>query len=1064
MLALSHPVARSSPRPRCRALALLLALLAAASAGAAHGQRFLIRTYTERDGLRSSSVHDLAQDGAGRIWFLTRTGATVYDGASWSAPAGAGPRDLRGYDRIAAGGDGLWASSPWPGWPLVHLSGGRPEEVPTPGGDEAPDDDSELKTALAVVSHGATRRIALGTRGRGVEIWDGRTWRRVSTGEGLPDARVLSLAAAGDRLAVGTPGGLALLSSDGRVIRSWSAELPAGDRGVYALAYEPAPGPQGRLWVIGREWVGRIVDGGFQLVAESPGIPLDPSTLRASAETDGQGGLYFGSSMVLFHLDASSLRVSRLGRRDGLAGEGANGLMRDREDDVWVACDRGATKISSTRFASYGESHGLLEDEVTAIVERRSGEMVFGHNHGLSFFAAGRVTATRELARPDLPPLTVGRVLDLAEGPDGSLWVAAGHLGLGRIRPNGTLDWLDARPGISRRVDGVAVDHRGQVLAATFSGLDRVEDGRLRPADDLEASHVPLRRVVVGPDETLYLASARDGLLVGRPGHWQPATSSEGQAANDLYTVALDRSGRVWAGSAAGLLVLDGGRLERPAEGALRIDRPVFLLVTDARGRLWIGTDYGVYRWDGRSLHHFTARDGLAGNETNRGAGRLDREGRLWIGTDGGVSLVRGKEPARRLPAPEVELTGLEAGGRRHGLAEALRLGYGERSLTLTARAVTFVDEDAVRYRSRLAGFDKEWLESTGSTHFEARYSALPPGSYRFELQAASAAGTWSPVLSSAPITVASPVWLHWWFLTLVGLAAAALALWAHAYVDQRRAALRLGEKLDSLGVLAGGIAHDFNNLLTVVVGYVSLVQLEGGLGPGGQSHLQHARRALGRAQQLSRRLLTFSRGGSPVTAPTSVRELVRESADFASRGTNLRCELDFAADLWLAEVDEGQIGQVLGNLLINARQAMPEGGTVTIRAENAAIGRRAGHGLEPGRYLHLSVADRGCGIPPGDVGRIFDPFFTTKQDGTGLGLATAYSIVRQHGGAIEVDSEPGRGTRFDLYLPASDATEPAARGRRGAAAALRATGAPGPSSRPAARPPSPTRHVRRGR
>jgi PAS domain S-box-containing protein len=227
-------------------------------------------------------------------------------------------------------------------------------------------------------------------------------------------------------------------------------------------------------------------------------------------------------------------------------------------------------------------------------------------------------------------------------------------------------------------------------------------------------------------------------------------------------------------------------------------------------------------------------------------------------------------------------------------------------------------------------------------------------------------------------------------------------------------------QKLESLGVLAGGIAHDFNNLLTVILGYLSLVQASPRLSGRELEGLEHALRALGRAQELSRRLLTFAQGGTPVTGAVSVPRLVRECAELTCHGSAVRCELELPDDLWPAEADEGQLSQVLNNLIFNALQAMPGGGVVTISAANRELGGDDGTGLPAGRYVHLRVTDRGAGIPPEALPRIFDPFFTTREGGSGLGLATAYSIVRQHRGAIRVDSTPGAGTAIELFLPAS--------------------------------------------
>jgi len=240
---------------------------------------------------------------------------------------------------------------------------------------------------------------------------------------------------------------------------------------------------------------------------------------------------------------------------------------------------------------------------------------------------------------------------------------------------------------------------------------------------------------------------------------------------------------------------------------------------------------------------------------------------------------------------------------------------------------------------------------------------------------------------------------------------------------------LQKASKLESLGILAGGIAHDFNNLLTVVMGNLSLALLGPAHDPEQTECLHAAEKAVGRARDLTQQLLTFARGGSPLRSAVVLSDIVHEVALFALHGSTVRCEFDLAPDLWPADVDKGQIGQVVQNVVLNALQAMPKGGCIQISLANDQVTGGSGRALVPGRYLKLTFADNGAGIRPEDLQRIFDPYFSTKRHGHGLGLATVYSIVKKHAGDIAVDSTPGHGTTFSIWLPAAD-REPVAPAR----------------------------------
>ena len=227
-------------------------------------------------------------------------------------------------------------------------------------------------------------------------------------------------------------------------------------------------------------------------------------------------------------------------------------------------------------------------------------------------------------------------------------------------------------------------------------------------------------------------------------------------------------------------------------------------------------------------------------------------------------------------------------------------------------------------------------------------------------------------------------------------------------------------EKLKSLTILAGGIAHDFNNFLTGIMGNLSILKME-------MKHMKNreiieildeALEACEKARGLTAQLMNFTRSGTPVKEATSIEKIIKESAEFSLRGSKSRCEFHFQKDLPIVRIDPVQISQVIQNLVINASQAMPEGGVVRIYVVVVDVNENYPLPLIPGKYIKISIVDNGIGIPEEHLGRIFDPFFTTKEKGSGLGLSVCYRIVKNHNGHIEVESEEGKGTAVHVYLP----------------------------------------------
>ncbi|MBF0506608.1 MAG: PAS domain S-box protein [Nitrospirae bacterium] len=229
-------------------------------------------------------------------------------------------------------------------------------------------------------------------------------------------------------------------------------------------------------------------------------------------------------------------------------------------------------------------------------------------------------------------------------------------------------------------------------------------------------------------------------------------------------------------------------------------------------------------------------------------------------------------------------------------------------------------------------------------------------------------------------------------------------------------------QKLESVGILAGGIAHDYNNLLQGIVGYIGLAKSYAGEGKM-KEMLEKAERALNSARELSFRLLTFSKGGEPVMRVIDMSKLIEETASMAICDLHVICDFRMPDDLHPVEGDEGQLYQVIRNISMNSKEAMPNGGKLTYAAENVTIGEDSNIALNKGEYVRVSISDTGTGIAAEHLTKIFDPYFTTKEmgseKGTGLGLSVCYSIIRKHKGLITVESTKGVGTTFHTYLPA---------------------------------------------
>lgn len=743
-------------------------------------QRYLVHTYTELDGLPSTAVRSVAQDGDRRIWIATRAGLAAYDGATWVARTGSDWRQSSlGLLRVDARGV-LWAANEF--LPIRVRSWETSAWREWPGPPEAPSQGRVV--AFAVQAHPEGTRLLVATRQGGLYLWEASGWTTLA----LAGARrVFAVEATPAGFHVGTDAGLFVL--DVRASEEGLQPVPAAGHGDI-LGIE-ADGPS-RLWLVGCGWIGRLE--GETLTRDLSGEDLhyDPEYREFRLQADGAGGLYLGNleRVSYFHPD---IGLEPMGPRSGLVAHGVTEFHLDREGNLWIASLRGLSKVVSRRIASYRSEHGLFADEVSAVLERRSGAIVLGHPGGLTFLdPAGASGAPHRRPRA----LRLGdeagcRVLDLAEDAAGRLWVAAAHRGLAAVDSRGRIAWHMGES--DTQVTSVHVDAGGHLWVLRQDALHR------RRGEAFEAIALPrqpgqrlhLRRILEGASGRLYVAShlgiyVVDGDRVAFHGR------RVGGPERDAYAVHETPSGEIWVGTRGGLQTCRGDTLARVLAPGPQIDRPVYAICEDAQGRIDFGTDNGVMRWDGRRFDRLTARDGLAGNETNRAALTVDRHGWLWIGTDGGVSIYRAAFDRPRPSPPVVEILSLVSGGRSHALESGLDLAPENDDWFFRFSAPTFVDEKRLQFRYRLEGYDAGWVGPHQLPEREIRYSNLSPGTYRLHLQVTDGEERESPVAVSPPIVLQPPYWARWWFRAAAGLAAAGGVVALVWYRARQRYAARL--------------------------------------------------------------------------------------------------------------------------------------------------------------------------------------------------------------------------------------------------------------------------------
>ncbi|KAA3613169.1 MAG: hybrid sensor histidine kinase/response regulator [Calditrichaeota bacterium] len=535
-----------------------------------------------------------------------------------------------------------------------------------------------------------------------------------------------------------------------------------------------------------------------------------------------------------------------------------------------------------------------------------------------------------------------------------------------------------------------------------------------------------------------------------------------------FFSVYVDTKGIFWLGTEDGLIEF------YPENGKYKLynikdglpDNKISSILKDKNNMLWLGTENGLSRFDTKSkiFVNFDHSDGLKNTEYTPRAIFEDDRGYMYFGGKQGLDFFNPKNIQISNYRPPIAFTDFRVLNesitpnqntileKNINNTQHIKIPYSNYVFSFEFAALDFTKPKNIEYAYKLEGIDKDWLYTNAARNF-ATYTNISGGEYVFKVKATNSDGIWKSKIKTVKLTIIPPFWDTLWFKTLAFfiLVLSLFSLFrlrvrsiknhnkslseindnlniqieqrikAEKEKEQMQAQLLQTQKMEAVGVLAGGIAHDFNNLLTAILGNLELSQMYIGAKNEAYKLLGSAQKAVMRAKDLTHQLLTFSKGGEPVRETASLEEVVRESASFVLSGTNIKSYFNSSEDLWNADIDKGQISQVVQNLVLNAKEAIIDGGTISLNMSNVPKGSVENLPKNTD-YVLLTIIDSGEGIGDEVLKSIFNPYFTTKKKGNGLGLAVSYSVIVKHNGHINVESTLGKGTTFHIYLPAANA------------------------------------------
>jgi len=781
---------RRSWGPIASAWLLASLLSSSASAFVAPPQRLQTSQYSERNGLSDPRLTDVAQGPDGRIWFAARSGIFLFDSVDWEVfRAGEELPENFIPERLAQGSDGrMWVLPNQHDEPLASFADGLWSFHPSP----TPTLDVRAGRGFEVVPGPDGSDVVIVASTRHVWAWNGEAWQPFERTPDWQASVIHSIRAALGEVFIGSERGLERLALESRQLEPW-LQLREGEGPIVGIDADPATE---RLCVLTQDWIGSVWEGELERIPWIDG-PLPVGTAHSSSILHGdRGEIFLGTTLDLWLFDQNLSELRMLGQAEGLISRGVSRMRRDRDGNVWVANLRGATRIPPQQFEGYDSGQGLLDDEVSAITEVDHDAFLLGHQGGLSLLEDGNVAATFSFPEKSHSKARNERVLDLCSDGEGGAWIAAGNLGLGHWSRQEGLSWVASEAPIY--CSSVLARPGAGLLVGSNSGFWDLQGTVLR-RKETSIGQQRIRKLFHFEGGETFAALITGGLLAEREGVWEFVHPPERTLSSDVFSVLVTRTGRVerpgrtLVGTSSGLCEIHGRAFD-VVPGDEGLDGPIYAMLEDSAGKIWFGTGRGLECWDGRELHSYHESTGLLGNEVNRSGLIEDSQRRIWVGTSGGLSRFLGPAESESHETT-IELLGVAVGGQPVDLEHAQGL---ERfsDIEFRLRSVCFGEPGVARFRARLAGFDDEWLPERPITRNVLRYTNLPPGDYRLDLQARSPHGDWGPVVSSPEFRVRKPMWQLGWVRALFAVGLLALGFLLASLVTSRRRSASLEVKI----------------------------------------------------------------------------------------------------------------------------------------------------------------------------------------------------------------------------------------------------------------------------
>ncbi len=772
-------------------------------------QQYFVESYTIEDGLHTRNINDACQDSSGIMWFATSYGITKYDGFRFINFDESSGLPMQHYRKILLDEKNvIWATPDLKSDTIVFFKDNKWNKLPPPK-----ENRNYLINTFAVSYHDNKPVICIGSHD-GYYIYKNNTWTRSVISEDENLNYIYTVIAKNQKFYLATKIGICIIDN-GKADWSLTKLIEPYGKNVIAIHFENKNTPDEKLWVLSEEWLGYIHQNKFTLVSDKFRLPHPTIFYYSFLNTDKRGNVIFGNIWSKYFISETSDTPSPLMISNGLSSNGATSVFIDREQNIWITDTRGINKINNLKVLNYFEKNGMLEDEVTAIVETNDGKIVLGHNTGIS------ILENNIFKRINFPESQINtrRIQDIIIDDKGNVWFISISLGLGRLTADEKITWYhsDKYPTIT----AIHQDKTGRIWIGADRKLLYFENNELIEFKPFGSDKNTIRKIFSSPKGGILIAGL-EGLWHVYNNKVEKIPSPANKIADNVFSYYRDNKGNEYVGTIKGLWIIENGRIEKYRKNGIEINSPLFFITQDKENNYWLGSDQGVYKWDGDStIITYTIYNGLAGWETNRAAGMPDSKGRIWIGTDRGLTCFEPDYEKVTIPEPHIRFIGVEdSKGTIHDLTAKSTIKYTDNTLIFHFRGISFVNENLIQYKYKLEGFDKNWQEVNQSMLGNIKYIGLRPGKYTFCVMAKNFSGKWSEISRSELITITQPYYFRWWFILIVIIATGIFSYVIFRYYIQKNHNVTLQKEIIERKKIAQALSeskqkyHDLVELL----------------------------------------------------------------------------------------------------------------------------------------------------------------------------------------------------------------------------------------------------------